>query len=130
MTAANAVKEYWKPALQHLSHIAALTGSYTEADWLAAFDRARQIGCQRMLVTSRLFAHRLLDMPLATVGAVGLFPRRGIRKAVDELVGHLFLHPAAQTTEAPMKLKHHPALQAYFLTLTDSPWRRSRAWLK
>jgi len=129
VTAANAVKEYWKPSLHHLSDIAALTDSYTDADWLAAFDRARQIGCQRMLVTALLFAHRLLDMPLPTVGPVGLFRRRGIRKAVDELVGHLFPHPEAQTTEAPMKLKHHPALQAYYLTLTDSPWRRSRDWL-
>jgi hypothetical protein len=130
VTAANAVKEYWKPSLHHLSDIAALTDSYTDADWLAAFDRAREIGCQRMLVTALLFTQRLLDMPLPTVGPVGLFRHRGIGKAVDELTEHLFLHPDEQTAEAPMKLKHHPALQAYYLTLTDSPWRRSRDWLK
>jgi hypothetical protein len=129
VTAINAVKEYWKPSLHHLSDIAALTDSYTDADWLVAFDRAREIGCQRMLVAALLFAQRLLDMPLPTAGPVGLFRRRGIGKAVDELTEHLFLQPEEQTAEAPMKLKHHPALQAYYLTLTDSPWRRSRDWL-
>ena len=43
---------------------------------------------------------------------------------------HLFLDPEVQTTDAPIKLMHHPARQAYYLTLTDSPWRRSRDWLK
>jgi hypothetical protein len=51
-------------------------------------------------------------------------------RVVDELPEHLFLDPEVQTTDAPKKLMHHPARQAYYLTLTDSPWRRSRDWLK
>jgi len=130
VTAVNAVKEYWKPSLHHLSDIAALTDNCTDQDWLAAFDRAREIGCQRMLVTALLFAHRLLGMPLPTVGPVQLFRHRGIGKAVDELADHLFLQAEQQASAAAMKLSHHPASQAYYLALTDSPWRRSCEWMK
>lgn len=124
--AVNAVKEYWKPSLHHLSDIAALTSGYTDADWLAAFARAREIGCQRMLIAALLFAHRLLDTPLPSVGPGGLFGHRGINKVVDELQDHLFLpsrEPAAGTGIKPL---HHRDAQVYYLTLTDSPWRRGR----
>ena len=130
VTATNAVKEYWKPSLHHLSDIAALTGSYTNADWAAAFRRARKIGCQRMLIAAVLFAHRLLDMPLPTAAPARLFSHRGINNVVDELQEHLFPPSGANTIEAAMKLVHHRYAQVYYLTLTDSPWRRSRDWLQ
>jgi len=130
VTAINAVKEYWKPSLHHLSDIAALTSKYADEDWLAAFRRAREIGCQRMLIAAVLFTHRLLDIPLPSVGHVRLFNHQGINKVVDELQDHLFLQSGEQHLETALKPIHHRAAQVYYLTLTDSPWRRSRDWLK
>jgi hypothetical protein len=130
VTAINAVKEYWKPSLHHLSDIAALTRKYADEDWLAAFRRAREIGCQRMLIAAVLFTHRLLDLPLPSVGPVRLFNHQGINKVVDELQDHLFLQSGEQNLETTLKPIHHRAAQVYYLTLTDSPWRRSRDWLK
>jgi hypothetical protein len=130
LTAINAVKEYWKPSLHHLSDIAALTGNYADGDWLAAFRRAREIGCQRMLIAAVLFTHRLLDLPLPSVGSARLFSHQDINKVVDELQDHLFLQSGEQNLETALKPVHHRAAQVYYLTLTDSPWRRSRDWLK
>jgi hypothetical protein len=130
VTAINAVKEYWKPSLHHLSDIVVLTSSYTDQSWMRAFRRAREIGCQRMLIAAVLFAHRLLDMPLPSSGPVRLFRHRGINRVVDELQGHLFLQSGERTVEAPMKVMHHRSSQAYYLTLTDSLWWRSRDWLQ
>jgi hypothetical protein len=130
VTAINAVKAYWNPSLHHLSDIAVLTGNYADEDWLAAFRRAREIGCQRILIAAVLFAHRLLDIPLPSVGPARYFSHKGINKAVDELQDHLFLPLDEQNLETALKPIHHRAAQVYYLTLTDSPWRRSRDWLK
>jgi hypothetical protein len=130
VTAINAVKEYWKPSLHHLSDIAALTGNYTDEDWLAAFRRAREIGCQRMLIAAVLFTHRLLDRPLPSVGPARLFSHQGINKVVDELQDHLFSQSDEQTIETAMKPVHYREARVYYLTLTDSSWQRSRDWLK
>jgi hypothetical protein len=128
--AINATKEYWRPSLHHLSEIAALTGSYTDGDWMVAFHRARRIGCQRMLVAALLFAHRLLDMELPSAGPVRLFSHRGINRVVDELQDHLFLESGEQKDNAAMQLIHHASAQSYYLSLTDSSLRRSSDWLK
>jgi hypothetical protein len=130
VTAVNAVKEYWKPSIHHLTDIVALTSDYTDEAWLTAFRRAREIGCQRMLIAALLFAHRLLGMALPPVGPTRLFRHTGINKVVDELQDHLFLLPDEQTVQAAMGRLHHMRSQLYYLTLTDSPWRRARDWLK
>ncbi len=128
--AINATKEYWRPSLHHLSEIAALTGTYTDADWIAAFQRARRIGCQRMLVAAVLFTHRLIDMKLPSVGPVRLFNHQSINRAVDELQDHLFLESNGQKENTVMQLIHHANAQNYYLSLTDSSLRRSGDWLK
>jgi len=130
VTAVNAVKEYWKPSIHHLTDIVALTASYTDEDWLTAFRRAREIGCQRMLVAALLFAQRSLDMALPSVGPRRLFRHPGLNKVVDELQDHLFLLSDEQTVQAAMGRVHHLRAQLYYLTLTDSRWRRTRDWLK
>ncbi len=129
VTARNAVKEYWKPSLHHVSDIVALTSNYTNDDWRTAFTRAREIGCQRILIAAVLLSHRLLNLTLPSAGPTKLFNHQGINKVVDELQDHLFLNPDEQVTELLMKPKHHHQMQAYFLTLTDSPWNRSLDWL-
>ncbi|MFC1773206.1 nucleotidyltransferase family protein [Pseudomonadota bacterium] len=129
VTARNAVKEYWKPSLHHVSDIAALTSNYTNDDWRTAFTRAREIGCQRILIAAVLLSHRLLNLTLPSAGPTKLFNHQGINKVVDELQDHLFLNPDEQVTELLMKPKHHHQRQAYFLTLTDSLWNRSLDWL-
>ena len=129
VTARNAVKEYWKPSLHHVSDIAALTSNYTNDDWRTAFTRAREIGCQRILIAAVLLSHRLLNLTLPSAGPTKLFNHQGINKVVDELQDHLFLNPDEQVTELLMKPKHHHQMQAYFLTLTDSLWNRSLEWL-
>ena len=130
VTAVNAVKEYWGPSLHHLSDITTLTNSYTEEDWLAAFSRAREIGCLRALIAAILFTHRLLDSPLPSVEPTRLFNHRGINKVVDELQDHLFLQSDDQSIETAMKLFHHRDARSYDSTLTDSSWQRSLDWLK
>ena len=130
VTAINAVKEYWGASLHQLTDIATLTSSYTDEDWLAAFHRAREIGCLRMLVAAILFTHRLLENPLPTVGPTRLFNHQGINKVVDELQDHLFLPSGEQTTETAMKLFHHRNMQSYYSTITDSPRLRCFDWLK
>lgn len=129
VTARNAVKEYWKPSLHHVSDIAALTINYTNDDWRIAFTRAREIGCQRILIAAVLLAHRLLNLTLPAAAPGKLFSHQGINKVVDELQDHLFLNPGEQVTELLMKPHHHRQKQIYFLTLTDSLWNRSLYWL-
>jgi hypothetical protein len=129
VTAINAVKEYWKPSLHHLTDIVALSGGYTDADWGIVFRRAREIGAERLLIAALLFAHRALAMPLPTVGPAHLFSHRGLARVVDELQDHLFPAADAQTREASMRLFHHGDKHVYYLTLTDSPWQRGRDWL-
>ncbi len=129
VTARNAVKEYWKPSLHHVSDIAALTSDYTNDDWVSAFTRAREIGCQRILIAAVLLSHRLLDLTLPSVGPTKLFSHHGINKIVDELQDHLFLEPGEEITELLMTPIHHHQRQAYYLALTDSLWNRSLDWL-
>lgn len=130
VTATNVVKEYAMPSLHHLSDIAALTGGYTNEDWAALFRRAREIGCQRMLVAALLITRRLLDITLPSAGPARLFQNRGINRVVDELQGHLFLWPDEQASESPSRPVYLRHERVYNLKLTDSPWQRSRNWLK
>jgi hypothetical protein len=128
VTARNAVKEYWKPSLHHLSDIAALTGSYTDDDWRCAFTRARQIGCQRMLVAALLLTHRSLGLTLPSTGPTELFRHQGINRAVDELQDHLFFQPDEQASESMIPL-HYRRAKTYYLSLTDSLRNRCLDWL-
>lgn len=130
VTANNAVKEYWKPSLHQLSDIAALTHGYTTGDWLAAFHRARELGCRRMLVAALLFTRRVLDTPLPSVGPARLFRHPGLGRVVDELEDHLFLQTDVRDSDEALKPLHHRAMQAYYLSLIDPPWQRTREWLK
>jgi len=130
VTANNAVKEYWKPSLHHLSDIAALTGNYTDGDWLAAFHRARELGCRRMLVAALLFTRRVLDTPLPSAGPARLFRHPGLGRVVDELEDHLLLQADAQDNRETQKPLRHRAMQAYYLSLIDPTWRRTWEWLK
>ncbi len=130
VAATNAVKEYWGPSLHHLSDITALTSSYTNEDWLEAFQRAREIGCLRILITAILFTHRLLDSPLPSVGPTRFFNHQGINKVVDELQDHLFLQLNNQAMESAMKPIHHRDMRSYYSTLSDSLWQRNRSWMK
>lgn len=129
VTAINAVKEYWRSSLHHLSDIATLTSTWTNEEWLTAFQRARQIGCQRILVAALLLTHRMLNAPLPSAGPLHLFNHRSIIKAVDELQDHFFSETTEQPLEVTMRPAHHRGMQFYYLTLTDSPLRRSRSWL-
>lgn len=133
VTAINAVKEYWKPSLHHLTDIVALTDGYTDADWGTVFQRARDIGAERLLIAALLFAHRTLAMPLPasgpTTGSTDLFGHDGLARVVDELQEHLFPAADVQVREETMRLFHHGDMHVYYLTLTDSPWQRGRDWL-
>ncbi|MCO6412451.1 MAG: nucleotidyltransferase family protein [Thiogranum sp.] len=129
VTAVNAVKEFWKPSLHHLSDIASLTADYTDDDWAAAFDRAGETGCRRMLATAVLFAHRMLDITLPSAGPGRLFVNPGINRAVDELQAHLFPQEPDATDGSVMRTFHLRDAQRYYLILTDSWWRRTRDWL-
>lgn len=129
VTVRNAVKEYQEPSLHHISDIVALTNNYDKNDWSIAFTRAREIGCQRMLITALLLAHRLLNLTLPSNGPTRLFSHRGINKAADELQEHLFLQADKHTAEQLTKLIHHRHRNSYYLTLTDSPWSRGVGWL-
>jgi hypothetical protein len=129
VTAVNVVKEYWKPSLHQLTDVAVLMRDYSDDDWRAAFNRAREIGCQRLLVAALLFARRLLDVPLPAAGPARLFRHKGIHRAVDELEYHLFLPFDEQSPEAvmkPVRLRH---AHAYYLALTDSFRQRAHDWL-
>jgi hypothetical protein len=130
VTATNAVKEYWAPSLHHLSDITALTSSYTNEDWLEAVRRAREIGCQRVLVAAILFTHRLLNSPLSSVGPTQLFSHQGINKVVDDLQDHLFLQLNDQAMETALKPIHHRDMRSYYSAITDSMWQRNRSWMK
>lgn len=129
VTAVNAVKEFWKPSLHHLSDIASLTADYTDEDWVAAFDRAGETGCRRMLATAVLFAHRMLDITLPSAGPARLFRHPGINKAVDELQEHLFPQTTDAMDSSVMRTFHLRDAQRYYLILTDSRWRRTWDWL-
>lgn len=128
--ATNAVKEYWKPSLHQLTDIAALTERYTDADWQAAFSRARDIGCLRILCVALLFTHRLLDTPLPAAGPAHLFRHKRINRAVDELADHLFIQVDIGNGVESMQMTRHRMAPAYYLTLTDSAWQRLRDWLE
>jgi len=130
VTATNAVKEYWKPSLHHLSDIAALTGGYTDDDWRVTFHRARELGCLRILVAALRFTRRVLDTPLPLAGPARLFRHPGLGRVVDELEDHLFLQADAQDSRETLKPRRHRAMQAYYLSLIDPPWQRAWEWLK
>jgi Uncharacterised nucleotidyltransferase len=128
VTARNAVKEFWEPSLHHISDIDALTIDYDNNDWEFAFSRARQLGCQRILVTALLLANRLLNLTLPSIGPTRLFDHKDLGKAVDELQDHLLLQSDKYAVEQGMMPVHfHQALD-YYLAITDSPWRRSLEW--
>lgn len=128
VTAINAVKEYRTPSLHHLSDIAALTIDYTSEDWTSAFKRAKKMRCQRMLVTAMLFANRLLDSPLPSVGPIRLFRHPGITKVVDELEYNLLLYSDEQEVMAGEKPVMRLTMEEYYAALTDSNCRRCSYW--
>ena len=130
VTATNVVKEYATPSLHHLSDLAALTGSYSDDDWTALFRRAREIGCQRMLIAALLFTRSLLHITLPSAGPARLFHHHGINRVVDELQGHLFLWQDEQANESVTRPVYLRDKRVYNLALTDSPWQRGRYWLK
>ena len=130
VAAINVVKEFWGASLHHLSDITTLTSSYTNDDWMEAFQRAREIGCLRILIAAILFNHRMLESPLPSVGPTQLFSHQGINNVVDELQDQLFLKLNNQAMETAIKPIHHRDLRSYYSTITDSLWQRNCSWIK
>jgi hypothetical protein len=129
VTAVNVVKEYWKPSLHQLTDVVVITRDYRDEDWRAAFSRARDIGCQRLLVAALLLARRLLDVPLPAAGPARLFRHKGLNRAVDELAYHLFLPFDEQSPAAALKPVHLRHARNYYLAMTDSFRQRVYDWL-
>ncbi len=128
--AINAVKEYWKPSLHHLSDMASLTTDYNREAWRAAFTRARELGCQRILAVALLLTHRVLATPLPPGAPARLLRSRTIHRLVDEVQAHLLPAAGGHAPDEDLKPRYYRTKTAYYLALTDSPWRRCRGWLR
>ncbi len=124
--AINAVKEYWKPSLHHLSDIQVLTADYSLADWKRLLARSKQLGCQRMLFAAILMARQLSDIHVPPDVSRLANQHTDLKHVVAELQDHLFQSFDTENDNAQWKISHFRHPRDYYTALTDSRLRRCR----
>ena len=125
----NATKEYWRPTLQQLYDIKMFI-EHTDLKWHAVFKRAKDIGCERMVMAALLATHSLLTLQLPEPMLSDLKRLSYAGRVAQELENHLFSEKNATLSRQISTLSIFPNQHAYYTALSGSPFQRAWRWME
>jgi hypothetical protein len=125
----NATKEYWRPNLRQFYDIKMFV-EHADQEWQTVLTRARDIGCERMVMVSLLVAHNLYTLPLPKPIMSQLQRCSYAGRVAQELENQLYINseiPLGRQFGKPLMFRNH---RTYYLALTDSPVQRVLGWTR
>jgi hypothetical protein len=125
----NATKEYWRPNLRQFYDIKMFV-EHTGLEWQVVIKRAKDIGCERMVMATLLVAHDLYALQLPNPIMSELQRGSYAGRVAQELENQLFISSDIPSGRQFGKLSMFRNHRTYYLALTDNPLQRILGWTR